>query len=41
MGNTASGGVGDLPGTGGPMPYLPMIEEDLRHAEAVWGSRFV
>ena len=24
--------------TGGPMPYLPMIEEDLRHAEAVCGA---
>lgn len=24
--------------TGGPMPYLPMIEEDLRHAETVCGA---
>ena len=25
-------------GDGGPMPYLPMIEEDLHHAEAVCGA---
>ncbi|MFQ8840024.1 MAG: hypothetical protein ACLR8P_02735 [Clostridium fessum] len=31
--------MGDLAKeTGGPMPYLPMIEEDLRHAEAVCGA---